>query len=204
MKDLVGIGKTVKTVSDAVRGAVPVLYRPTAIKKEGRARTEVAASRVEAMARAEVRAALIRQEGETALADRAKQRFLFEQSMQQQSLENILVKAVEYSKKQKKRRGRKISEHWLYRLLINSKDVTDEEVQDIFAKLIVEQGSEGKNAISYMTLDALRLLNRDTLNLSRFSANCITFSELSVSECVTPIPTNGLETRNSVNYTSLA
>jgi hypothetical protein len=77
--------------------------------------------------------------------------------MQQQSLENILVKAVEYSKKQKKRKGRKISEHWLYRLVINSKDVTDEEVQDIFAKLIVDQGSEGKNAISYMTLDALRL-----------------------------------------------
>jgi hypothetical protein len=42
MKDLVGIGKTVKTVSDAVRGAVSVLYRPTAIRKEGRARIEVA------------------------------------------------------------------------------------------------------------------------------------------------------------------
>jgi hypothetical protein len=157
MKDLVGIGKTVKTVSDAVRGAVSVLYRPTAIRKEGRARIEVAASRVEVMARAEVRAAQIRQEGDIALADRAKQRFLFEQLMQQQSLENILAKAVEYSKKQKKRKGRKISEHWLYRLLINAKDVTDEKVQDIFAKLIVEQGSEGKNAISYMTLDALRL-----------------------------------------------
>jgi hypothetical protein len=157
MKDLVGIGKTVKTVSDAVRGAVSVLYRPTAIRKEGRARIDVAASRVEAMAKAEVRAALIRQEGEVALADRAKQRFLFEQLMQQQSLEHILVKAIEYSKKQKKQKGRKISEHWLYRLLINAKDVTDEEVQDIFAKLIVEQGSEGKNAISYMTLDALRL-----------------------------------------------
>ncbi|HXO70595.1 MAG TPA: DUF2806 domain-containing protein [Bradyrhizobium sp.] len=157
MKDLVGIGKTVKTVSDAVRGAVSVLYRPTAIRKEGRARIEVAASRLEAIAKAEVRAAQIRQEGEITLADRAKQRFLFEQSMQQQSLENILVKAVEYSKKQKKRKGRKIPEHWLYRLLINVKDVTDEEVQDIFAKLIVEQGSEGKSAISYMTLDALRL-----------------------------------------------
>jgi hypothetical protein len=137
MKDLVGIGKTVKTVSDAVRGAVSVLYRPTAIRKEGRARIEVAASKVEAMAEAEVRAALIRQEGEITLADRAKQRFLFEQSMQQQSLENILVKAVEYSEKRKKRKGRKISEHWLYRLMINAKDVTDDEVQNIFAKLIV-------------------------------------------------------------------
>jgi hypothetical protein len=113
-----------------VRGAVSVLYRPTAIRKEGRARIDVAASRVEAMAKAEVRAALIRQEGEITLADRAKQRFLFEQSMQQQSLESILVKAVEYSKKQKKRKGRKISEHWLYRLRINAKDVTDEEVQN--------------------------------------------------------------------------
>jgi hypothetical protein len=157
IKDLVGIGKTVKTVSDAVRGAVSVLYRPTAIRKEGHARIEVATSKVEAMAKAEVRAALIRQEGEITLADRAKRRFLFEQSMQQQSLENILVKAVEYSEKRKKRKGRKISEHWLYRLMINAKDVTDEEVQDIFAKLIVEQGSESKNAISYMTLDALRL-----------------------------------------------
>jgi hypothetical protein len=54
------------------------------------------------MAKAEVRAAQIRQEGEITLADRAKQRFLFEQSMQQQSLENILVKAVEYSEKHKK------------------------------------------------------------------------------------------------------
>jgi hypothetical protein len=204
MKDFVGVGKTVKTVSDAVRGAVSVLYRPTAIRKEGRARIDVAASRVEAMAKAEVRAALIRQEGEITLADRAKQRFLFEQSMQQQSLENILVKAVEYSEKRKKRKGRKISENWLYRLMINAKDVTDDEVQDIFAKLIVEQGSEGKNAISYMTLDALRLLNRGMLSISRFSANCITFSEPCVSECVIPIPTNGLETRNSVNCTSLA
>jgi hypothetical protein len=41
--------------------------------------------------------------------------------------------------------------------MINAKDVTDDEVQDIFSKLIVEQGSQGKNAISYMTLDALRL-----------------------------------------------
>jgi hypothetical protein len=56
------------------------------------------------MAQAEVRAALIRQEGETALADRAKQRFLFEQLMQQQSLENILVKAIEYSKSKRSKR----------------------------------------------------------------------------------------------------
>src|SRR4051794_32488895 len=69
MKDLVGIGKTVKTVSDAVRGAVSVLYRPTAIRKEGRARIEVAASRMEVMAQSEVRAAQIRQEGEVALAE---------------------------------------------------------------------------------------------------------------------------------------
>jgi Protein of unknown function (DUF2806) len=157
VKDLVGIGTTVKTVSDAVRGAVSTLYRPTAIINEGRARADVAAYQVEALAQAEVKAALIKQDGAAILAERVKQRFIFEQSMQQRSLDGISQKAIEYSKKQKKKKGRKISEHWLYRLMINSKDVTDDEVQDIFAKLIVEQGSAGKNSISYMTLDALRL-----------------------------------------------
>jgi Protein of unknown function (DUF2806) len=157
VKDLVGIGRTVKTVSDAVRGAVSTLYRPTAIRKEGRARAEVAAYRVEALAGAEVKAALIKQDGAAVLEERVRQRFIFEQSMQQRALDGISQKAIEYSKKQKGKKGREISEHWLYRLMINSKDVTDDEIQDIFAKLIVEQGSAGKKSISYMTLDALRL-----------------------------------------------
>lgn len=156
MKDLVGIGKTVKTVSDAVRGAVSTLYRPTAIRKEGRARADVAAYRIEATARAEAKAALIRSEGAAELAERARERFLFEQMTQQQSLECIFEKAIEYSK-QKNQKGKKISEDWLYRLIMNAKDVTNEEIQEIFAKLIVEQGSAARGTVSFMTLDALRL-----------------------------------------------
>lgn len=156
-KDLIGIGEAVKTVTDAVRGAISTLYRPTAIKKEGRAQTEVDAYRIETLAQAEVRAAVLKDAGSRELAERARQRFLFEQITQQESLENILQKAIEYSKEQPEERGREISEHWLYRLLINSKDVTNEEIQNIFAKIIVDQGSADKKPISYMTLDALRL-----------------------------------------------
>jgi Protein of unknown function (DUF2806) len=138
-------------------GAVSTLYRPIAIRKEGRARAEVEAYRVETLAQAKLKAALIKQEGATILEERVRQRFVFEQSMQQRALDGISQKAIEYSKQQKGKKGRKISEHWLYRLMINSKDVTDGEIQDIFAKLIVEQGSASKKPISYMTLDALRL-----------------------------------------------
>jgi hypothetical protein len=81
-KDLVGLGKAVKTVADAVRGAVSTLYRPTAIKKEGKARAEVEAYRVETLAQAEVRAAIIKEEGSRELAERARRRFLFEQMTQ--------------------------------------------------------------------------------------------------------------------------
>lgn len=126
-------------------------------KKEGRARAEVAAYRVEVLAQAEIKAALIKQDGAAVLEERVRQRFIFEQSMQQRALDGITQKAIEYSKRQKQKKGREISEHWLYRLMINSKDVTDDEIQDIFAKLIVEQGSADKKSISYMTLDALRL-----------------------------------------------
>jgi hypothetical protein len=157
IKDLAGIGKTVKTVSDAVSGAVSMLYKPTAIRREGRARNEVAAHKLIIMAEAEVEAALIKQEGNFALEERVRQRFVFEQSTQQDCLDRISSKALVRSKDHPRRKGRKISEHWLYRLMINSKDVTDDEIQDIFAQLIVEQGSEGRGTISYMTLDALRL-----------------------------------------------
>lgn len=156
MKDLVGIGKSVKTVSDAVRGAVSVLYRPRAIRNEGRARTEVAVHGIEAVAEAEAKAALIRSESEAQLAERARDRFVFEQLTQQQALESIFQKAIEYAK-QKNQKGKKISDDWLYRLMLNAKEVTDKDIQEIFAKLIVEQGSATRHDVSYMTLDALRL-----------------------------------------------
>ena len=41
-KDLLGVGATVKTVGDAVRAAVATLYRPTAIRNEGRAGADAA------------------------------------------------------------------------------------------------------------------------------------------------------------------
>lgn len=154
--DLAGLGKAVKTVTSAVRGAVSTLYRPSAIRNEGRARADTEAYRIETLARAEAAAAIIKNEGALELAERAKQRFVFEQVKQQESLDKIFQKAIEYSK-ENNNEGRDISEHWLYRLIINAKDVTNEEIQEIFAKLIVEQGSAAKKPISFMTLDALRL-----------------------------------------------
>ena len=154
--DIGGLGKAVKTVTGAVRSAVSTLYRPAAIRKEGKARADTEAYRIETLARAEVAAAMIKIEGALELAERAKQRFVFEQVKQQESLDAILQKAIEYSKENDKE-GRDISEHWLYRLIINAKDVTNDEIQEIFAKLIVQQGSADKKPISFMTLDALRL-----------------------------------------------
>ena len=145
MKDLAGIGKVIKTVGDAVRGAAYTLYRPTAIRKEGRARAEVKAYEIEVTAAAKARAALIQYEGKEAIAARARQRFIFEQVTQQEAIESTFQKAIEYAAKKGKEKGRKIDEHWLYRLMINCKDVTDEDVQEIFAKLIVRVGISGDN-----------------------------------------------------------
>mgnify|MGYP001558618049 FL=1 len=130
--DIGGLGKAVKTVTGAVRSAVSTLYRPAAIRKEGKARADTEAYRIETLPRAEVAAAMIKTEGALELAERAKQRFVFEQVKQQESLDAILQKAIEYSKENDKE-GRDISEHWLYRLIINAKDVTNDEIQEIFA-----------------------------------------------------------------------
>jgi len=157
VKDLAGFGKVASTVTQAVTKAISTLYKPTAILKEGRARADVDAYRIEVLAKAKVAADLLVDGSESDIAQRAKQRFVFEQLQQQSALDGIFRRALRLSQRKKSFEGRKISDDWMYRFVTNGKEVSSEEIRDIFARLLIQQASRTEQTVSFMTLDALRL-----------------------------------------------
>lgn len=107
------------------------------------------------MAKAEVEAALIRAKGEQELLEvtgRAAQRFLAEETLRQINMENIANRSIELL--EETAHPEDIDNDWIVNFFNKCRNVSDEKMQEIWAKLLSQEAAE-KGSFSKKTVNIL-------------------------------------------------
>jgi hypothetical protein len=90
MEDLAGFGKATEKFFSLIESAVGTLYRPEAIRAEGRAIADAEAYKVVALARAEAEAKGIQTDSQQELAERAVARIRHQELLKQSNIDSIV------------------------------------------------------------------------------------------------------------------
>lgn len=146
-------GKPIEKLIDVISTGIGVLYTPRRIRKEAKAEAE----RSLILAEAKAKKLLIMNDAENELARRAGQRIVHQELNRQKNIEEIADKVLNYL-------GESVSEispekDWSDRFFNRAQDVSNEELQDVWAKILAEElTSPGKTHLK--TLDVLSNLGK--------------------------------------------
>ena len=157
LTDLLGLGKVGETLADAVLRGVSGLAAPMQTRRIGRAEIDVAAERAIRMAEAETIAASIRN-GELSLRDRAGQKVLARALRRQRNTETVLAQTVPLLDKDADDPGQPPEDDWIEAFFRYAENVSNTDIQRIWARILATQVSGGRRNVSLATLDSLRLL----------------------------------------------
>lgn len=158
VKDLAGIGSAGEKIIDAISGAIGTLYRPTSIRKDGRAMADAEAYRIEKRAMAEAKARLISEDAELTIEARAANRLRAQEVRRQVALEATVDEAVARSGRRPKATGRALDEDWTNAFITHAQEISGEELRAIWARILADQATDGAPEVSRATLDSVRLL----------------------------------------------
>jgi hypothetical protein len=165
MEDLAGFGKIAEAILDKVAAVTGTLYEPTKVRKLGRAQADVEAELILKRTAAELEAEDMRRERQArldpsiidaeALKARTGGRLLAQELRRQQNLEQIVHDAAT---SETDGEPRAIEDDWMEAFLRYAQDISSEEVQSLWSRILTSQATESAPAVSRATLDALRLL----------------------------------------------
>lgn len=189
ISDLTGAGKIIERLLQSLETAMGYAFRPSIIRREGRARITVDAERVEAMARAEAAAKLIvtRTDIEVeqlrasppdmlSVEQRAVRRLRAEKMRGIENVERIVDETVQLLQDKADIddvEPQPIDPDWLDQFLRFAENVSDERIRQIWATILARQGTERDRRISIATLKILRLLEP---RFARQFRQCVQFS----------------------------
>lgn len=94
MEDLAGIGRAAERFLELVQSSIGTLYRPRAIRRDGKAAADAEAYKIIALAKANNEARLIAFDGEQALAERAIERLRHQELNKQRNIESIIDQTI--------------------------------------------------------------------------------------------------------------
>ena len=182
------LSKPITALIEKIASGAGVLYEPTRIKRKALAEAE--AKKIHALADTEIQD----------IQKRALERFLREETIKQQNIENITEKTFEKLKDNAK--PEEIENDWISNFFDKIKFVSDEEMQDLWAKLLAGEANEpGK--YSKRTIELIASLDKKDAQL--FNSLC-TFCWFNGRE-VYPIIYNSAEDeiykKKNINFRSL-
>lgn len=166
--DLVGIGKASEKLLDVVSSACGTLYRPTAIRREarakaeeirllGRAEADVKAEKIRIVGLAEAENRLLAADTDLALLQRAKARLVAREIQHQTNIENIAQIAL--AEMPAAVSETPVDEDWKFHFFKVAEDITDSDMQALWGKILAgEVASPG--SYSRRTLEVLRNLSK--------------------------------------------
>jgi uncharacterized repeat protein (TIGR03899 family) len=141
--------KPITKLIEQIGSAIGVIYKPTAIRREAKAR----ADELGIMSIAESNAMLIKNSAESEIADRTRHRLFKHEISRQARLENIFKKSVSHLDDEVS--DEPVDEEWKNRFFTNAQDVSNEDVQELWAKILANEVNHPGN-VSLRTLDILR------------------------------------------------
>lgn len=136
----------IEKVSEAVGG----IFKPIQIKRVARAEAE--ASKIATLAQIEI----------TELQIRALRRFVSEESIKQQNMENITAKALPLLEENSK--PNEIEKDWLINYFDKARLISDEEIQTLWAKILAGE-SNSKGSYSKRTVNLLASFDKNDVLL---------------------------------------
>jgi len=166
MEDLTGIGKLgvviVEKLADATGGALA----PYQIKRVEKAKAEADAYGAVVKTKSDIEVERLRREAaiETAsdeqLLRRASERVARQEVKNQANLEHIVVESLQMADKIEAESIdiREIDDDWIMAFIDYAKNISSEEIRSLWAKILAQQGAEGRPSVSRATLDSLRLV----------------------------------------------
>lgn len=94
------------------------------------------------------------------LQKRAVCRFARQETQRQFNLENIADKAYDLLKDQQPQSDETVSQDWMTRFINNAQDVSDEDVQNLWSRILAGEITQPKS-VSIKTLDVIRNLSKE-------------------------------------------
>jgi len=151
-------GKPLEKLIETVSNGIGILYEPKRIIKKA----DSEAYRIEKLEEAKAKGLILRADAEMEIIERAKERFAHKEINRQINLESIVEKSAKHL-------GETVSEQpidddWRTRFFNKAQDVTNEEMQEIWGKILAEEITQpGK--IGFKTLEIISNITKMEANL---------------------------------------
>lgn len=165
-------GKPISKLIGTIRAAIGTWYKPTAIRKEADAK----AYEIEKMAEAKAKEIKILGGAELELYQKVQERITFEEVNKQKNIEEISYKAIKYLDENVSEEP--VDPDWRTRFFKKSADVTNEDLQEIWAKILAQEVSK-PGQVGLRTLEVLSNINKNEAQLFQTLCN-MTFNDSNV------------------------
>lgn len=161
-------GKALEKLIGVTAQGVGTLYRPRAIRNEadakayeirviGRAETEVMAERNELLAESDIR---------------IQERWLYQERNRQRNIDNVVQNAIEQYNPETTVSDEPVNEDWSTRFFNIVQDVSEEEMQLLWAKILAGEVKQPKS-YSLRTLELLRNLSKEEADVLNLAGNFV-------------------------------
>lgn len=177
-KDSLGAGQAVSSVINGVTklfetlaSAIGTVYEPIRIKRladakayEQRVLADAKVYEIKALALAKSEAEAQNNSALSLTIESASKRIVAQEVKRQLNIDYIVTKAVEQIQTEKEVSDKPVDPDWTTRFINIAKDVSDSEMQDIWAQILAgEVASPGQ--YSYRTLECLKNLTKEEANM---------------------------------------
>ncbi len=157
------MGQPIEKLIDVVSKGIGIAYKPRAIRKEA----DAEAYKVEVLAQAEARKIQIEGDAKIDLVLRARDRLANQEINRQTNLEEIAEKSIKYLGTSVSEKS--VDEDWRTRFFNKAQDITGDEMQEIWAKILASEVSE-PGLISLRTLEIVSNISKS--EAEKFEVAC--------------------------------
>ncbi|HWZ15881.1 MAG TPA: DUF2806 domain-containing protein [Mucilaginibacter sp.] len=151
---LISLGKPIEKLIDSVSKAVGTIYKPRSIRNEADAQ----AYKIETIANATAKSSIIKSEAENEIADRARQRLYHQEMQRQVNIDNVVENSIKYLHPTAP--DQPVDEDWFTRFFIKVQDIKNEEVSEIWAKILANE-INNPGQFSVRAIDVLSNLSKN-------------------------------------------
>ncbi len=155
--------QAVTKLVEVVSSGIGTLYKPRAIRNEA----DAEAYKMEVLAKAEAKKTLIEGDAKIELIERAKQRLGNIEINRQINIEEIAEKSIKYLDENVSEKP--VEDDWKTRYFNKAQDVSDEDMQEIWAKILAVEVSK-PGTISLRTLEIISNLSK--IEAEKFQIAC--------------------------------
>ncbi len=164
IKDLTGLSKPLEKLVDVVSKGIGTLYKPRSIRNEA----DAEAYKQEVLATAEAKKILIEGDAKLELLNRVQNRVVHQEMSRQINIEDIIEKSIPHLEEVVSEE--EVDEDWRMRFFQKAQDVSNDNVQEIWAKILAGEVSK-PGRIGLRTLEVISNLSKNEAELFQIACS---------------------------------